>query len=167
MNEMISKLVSGIRKDGVGVRAAVDGNALIIDCTGCGLMPEPGSTECLRCMVNMMGSEGGAERIILRTGKDLEISGSSAKAVRGIASLKRWSVPLRERERRCVRCESSRTHVMNVVWDSFPESGFDAARDRLSKGPESDSCSLCLRMTGRALDQLESDLDRVRLELLG
>jgi len=159
MKDTISKLVSSFRKDRSETKATVDGNALVIDCSVCELMPEPGSTECMRCMVAKMSAEGGAERIILRTGKDLEISGNSARAIRGIASLKRWSIPLKERERRCTRCESSRTHVMNVVWESFPEQEFYSARSILSRGPESDSCSLCLRMTARALDQLESDLE--------
>jgi hypothetical protein len=56
---------------------------------------------------------------------------------------------------------------MSVVWDAFPDQGFREARNVLGKGNTNESCSSCLRMTGRALDQLESDMDRVRLELLG
>ena len=167
MDERIGRLMSGLRKDKETVQCSVEGNAMIIDCSGCELMPEPGTPECMRCMVDRMSGCGGTERIILRTGKDLEISGNSAKAIRGIASLKRWSVPLKERDRRCRRCGTSRTRVMNVVWESFPDPGFHSAKELLGTASKDESCASCLRLTARALEQLESDLERIRLELLG
>jgi len=82
MDERIGRLMSGLRKDKETVQCSVEGNAMIIDCSGCELMPEPGTPECMRCMVDRMSGCGGTERIILRTGKDLEISGNSARAIR-------------------------------------------------------------------------------------
>ena len=43
----------------------------MIDCRNCRLAPVPGSDECIRCMVEAMSSAGGAERIVLRTGREV------------------------------------------------------------------------------------------------
>ena len=62
--------------------AEVCDDLLTIDCRGCGYAPVPGSKECLGCMVERMSAVGGADRLILRTGRDTEISGRAGRAVR-------------------------------------------------------------------------------------
>ncbi len=141
--------------------ARMDGNAMVIDCLGCGFTPEPASKECLRCMVNNMSELGGAERIILRTGKDIEISGKTTNVIRNISSLRRWSLPPENDAFRCKRCNVSRAVVMNDLWDEFPELPFADMMSRLDQEGQNEECSDCIRSSIIALEQLQSDIDRI------
>jgi len=145
----------------------MEDDALVINCLDCGLMPVPGSKECLRCMVDRMSVSGGAVRIILRAGKDLEISGRSGQVIRSISSLKRGSIPVREPERRCRNCNMSKSAVLDRVWESFPDAGFSAARSMIDSEGSDEGCGRCIRSTQRALEQLESDLESIRSGMVG
>jgi hypothetical protein len=143
-------------------RSMLDSDSLIICCKDCELEPLPGSVECLRCMVECMSSAGSANRIILRTGKDLEISGRSCDAVRQISSLRRWSVPLKESGKGCSRCNRSRKRIMEDLWASFPDLGYSAARSALSSEGMDERCSRCTSSSLKALDQMERDMESIR-----
>lgn len=140
----------------------IEGDALVIGCIDCDYTPIPGSRECFRCMVETMASAGSTSRIVLRAGKDLEISGKSSQMIRSISSLRRNSAPVREEGRKCRNCNMSRNVVMDAVWDSFPDAGFSAARSMVDSEPGDASCERCVRSTQRALEQLERDLEDVR-----
>ena len=147
--------------------AHIEDEIMVINCLECGFTPEPGTRECMRCMVNNMSELGGTDRIILRTGRDLEISGNSGRIIRDISSLRRWSIPFNEEERQCRRCNCSRKEVMTDLWDGFPEMNFVEAYNRLDQDGRNQECSDCIRGSIRALEQLESDLESIRKSLIG
>ncbi|MBE6520683.1 MAG: hypothetical protein E7Z68_06170 [Thermoplasmata archaeon] len=139
--------------------AALSGGALIINCSRCMYAPDPGTAECIRCMVATMCSVGSTDRIVLRTGKDMEISGRSGKIVKDTASVMRWSFPQEEEKGRCRMCELSRKKVMDDVWDSFPKDTIVSAEARLQgKHPQGKDCDMCILRTRRALEQIDLGL---------
>ena len=162
------KRIFPARRDGhEGPSCHLDGDKLIIDCRGCQFTPMPGSRECVRCMVDNMSLFDGGGRLILRTGKDIEITGRSRDIIRRISSLKRWSVPLMDKDRKCARCGMSRAVLMDDVWGSFPDMGFSSARSALNEEGSDERCARCIRSSFKALDQLESDMDSIRSEIGG
>jgi len=144
-----------------------EGDALVIGCHGCRYSPDPASDECLTCMVDSMSRMSGCERIILRTGKDIEISGKSGNTVRRIASIKRWSVPMTSSSFKCRKCGRSRAAVMDRIWKRFPELDFDNIYTMLDTKPPEPECSKCLKATRKAVEQMESDLESVRKSITG
>lgn len=160
-------ILGGLRRHGEeGPEVSREGDALVIDCRGCGFTPVPGSEECVRCMVESMASTGGADRIVLRTGRDMEVSGAAAGAVREIASIRRWSSTTEHLPGRCAVCGVSRRTVMEAAWAGFPRSTVFEGRKLLRDGaPDRESCVDCVMRTSRALDQVESGLAGVVREL--
>ncbi len=145
----------------------IDGDALIIECDRCEFMPEPGSRECFRCMVEEMSSTGSADRIIMRTGVDVEISGRSGGIVRSIANLHRWSSPLTEPEKKCKRCDKQRDLVMAELWKSFPDMRYDCAYETLNPNGCDVDCSMCIRSTLKVVQQIESDMNAIKARMIG
>ncbi len=139
--------------------AAISGGTLVINCSQCIYAPDPGTAECIRCMVSTMCSVGSTDRIVLRTGKDMEISGHSGRVVKDTASVMRWSFPQEEEKGRCRMCELSRKKVMDEVWDSFPNEAIVSAEARLQgKHPQGKDCDMCILRTRRALEQIDMGL---------
>ena len=146
--------------------ASRQGDAIVIDCRGCGLAPVPGSDECIRCMVSAMFAEGGSDRIVLRTGRDVEVSGDAGRAIREVASIRRWSTSPSRARARCRGCPVSREAVMTAVWAGFPRSAvFEGRKAIRNGGPEREECRACLMRTSRTLDQIESGLKRIVSEM--
>lgn len=139
-----------------------EGDALVIDCRGCRLTPVVHSEECIRCMVGAMCDHGGADRVVLRTGRDTEVSGSAARALRETASVRRWSVRWDPPGIRCRACPVSRERVMGAVWGAFPRGAVAGGRDVLAAGaPPREECARCLAGTSAALDRVDEGLRRV------
>jgi len=139
-----------------------EGDALIIGCLDCDYAPEPASKECFKCMVDRMSESGGAKRIVLRTGRDLEISGPSGQIIRNISSIKRCSGSVTRNKGRCRRCHSSRNIVMEILWESFPFPNYSAARAALEDSGSDEECVRCIASTQRTVSQIESDLEDIR-----
>lgn len=165
MDFRIGDAVPGRKRKEEGAQLSFEGNALIINCMRCKYVPEPGSTECMSCMVDSMSKMGCSDRIILRTGKDTEISGKSGWTIGKIAQLKKWSVPLTE-DKKCHGCDRSRTAVMNKAWATFPDVGFDEAYRTVRADAKNPACRRCQSSTETALKQLETDLMDVKKEML-
>ena len=161
MNEKLLKSLKLHPSRGESQKLTEEGDALIIDCRSCTYAPEPGSSECFRCMVDSMSCSGGSSRIILRAGKDIEVSGRSGDTIRKLASLKRWSIPIQECARECRRCDLSRKVIISSLWEEFPNMDFGSAMESLDTTGRNEGCSVCLRSTRRALEQLQSDIDSV------
>ena len=140
---------------------SMDDDALVIDCRSCTYAPEPASKECFRCMVDSMSCIGGADRIIMRAGKDIEVSGKSGEAIRKLASLKKWSIPMKDTSKDCRRCDRSRRDIFSSLWEGFPDMDFGSAIKTLETGDFKDGCSDCVRSSRRALEQLRCDIDSV------
>ncbi|WII07408.1 hypothetical protein PED39_07400 [Methanomassiliicoccales archaeon LGM-RCC1] len=136
-------------------------DSLIIDCSKCELVPEAGSNECFRCMVDRMSRYGSADRIILRTGRDLEVSGRSSAVIKNISSLKRWTTSGEMMDRACRKCSQNRLAVMNVVWKDFPCMEFTKAKQMLTLSDADDKCSRCMRASVAAIEQLEEDMHAI------
>ena len=147
--------------------AHIEGDVLIIPCVDCDFAPEPGSKECFRCMVSSMTECGGADRIILRAGIDIEVSGESGKIVRSIASLRRWSSPISEAGRRCRRCSRHRGIVIERLWEGFPDLGFEEAYGELHNGMIDGECENCVRSTMKTLQHIESEIGSIRNRMAG
>ncbi len=142
-----------------GPDARFCGDSLVLDCRGCRLTPVPHSDECIRCVLTAMCEAGGSERVVLRTGRDTEISGRAGRALRGVASIRSWSVPAEEPRGRCRVCPCSRASVIRTFWDGFPGDGMRNARRILAEeAPDNEGCASCVNATGRALDQVDSGI---------
>lgn len=151
-----------------GPAASLEGDALVIDCRLCRLMPVVHSEECIRCMVGAMCDNGSARRIVLRTGRDTEISGSAGSAIRETASVRRWSDPGGRTATRCRGCPASRRAVMDAVWDAFPRGAVAAGRETLECRPEGDrECAECAARTSAALDMVDEGLRRIVSRMRG
>ncbi len=134
----------------------------MINCSGCIYAPDPGTAECIRCMVSTMCTTGSSDRIVLRTGKDIEISGNSGKIIKDTASVMRWSFPQEEDKGRCRMCELSRKKVMGEVWKSFPDDAIVSAEASLEgKHPQGKDCDMCILRTRRALEQIDMGLKEI------
>ena len=144
------------------------GDLLTIDCRGCGYAPVPGSKECLGCMVERMCETGGADRLVLRTGKDIEISGKAGRAVKEAASLRRWSLPHDVPTGRCRTCPVSRREIMSRAWERFPEGMTDGLAEQVvSQVPDRDGCRGCIEATVRALVQLDEGMAGILAGMTG
>ncbi|MBO4797283.1 MAG: hypothetical protein J5494_00680, partial [Candidatus Methanomethylophilaceae archaeon] len=142
--------------------AAVKDRSLIINCSGCRFLPDPCTAECIRCMVSSMCRAGSADKVVLRTGRDTEISGYSGKTIKDAASVMRWSVSQEDLRGKCKTCDFSRRRIMDIVWNSFPADTVSEARTRLSgKTPQGKECEICVLRTRRALEQIESGLEAI------
>ncbi len=162
----IGRLVRGDAED-KGPSAMLEGGLLIVDCRRCLFRPVPGSKECLGCMVRTMAATGSADRVVLRTGRDTEISGRAGSVIRDAASMMRWSIPDEKLKGRCRLCPASRREVMTAAWNSFPEN--DPAPRLLLDGidDERQECKACTLATARALDQMEEGIRRIRAGIPG
>ena len=137
-----------------------DGGTLVIDCSSCRFAPEPGSPECIGCMMDCLFDTVDVHRIVLRTGRDIEVSGKGSDALCQISSLRRWYTPLEERERRCRKCSRSRRSVMEKFWENSPDISLDF-RSESSEGVMDEECRKCLDSTSNAIDRLETDLRKL------
>ena len=163
LKELIERAIGKMDND----VAFIEDRTMVVDCIGCGFAPQPTSEECLRCMVMNMSDLGGADKIVLRTGRDLEISGRTAMALRNLASLKKWSIPAQKDPYKCRRCNCSRSVVMTDLWDTFPQMEFSDAYTRLDQDGRTQECCDCMKSSIHALEQLETDIDRVARNLSG
>lgn len=142
--------------------AAVEGDSLVIDCRGCPVAPDPGSRECVACMVSSMCRAGGAERVILRTGRDTEVSGHAGAVLKELASLRRWSVPADPTAMRCRGCPASRKEVVELAWGSFPTDGRTGISvPEVPEHPDRDGCAECAVRTARALERLSEGMEDI------
>lgn len=135
---------------------------LVVNCRGCDQLPDAGSPVCIRCITAAISNVGTSDKIQLRAGKDMEISGRAAEILCDLAQLRRTSPPA-DGTRRCGTCMRSPSRVMGDAWADFPEPSFAAACDRLyglaGDGPE---CASCLQRTHSALRMAEDSMGRVR-----
>ena len=137
-------------------------DSVIIDCRRCRLTPVPGSDECIRCMVDAVCAHGGSGRIVLRTGRDLEVSGAAGRAIGEVASIKRWSSDTPLKGTRGRGCRVSRAAVMDAAWRGFPRNAAFEGRRVLKEGaPDRDECRTCVMRTSKALEQMDSGIRRV------
>lgn len=133
----------------------LSGDLLVIDCRGCAYAPVPGSKECLGCMVRSMCAAGSADRVVLRTGRDIEISGRAGRIVKEAASTMRWSIPVRAPRGRCRMCPSSRDSVVRAAWARFPDGPGADVRAMLDGAPDREGCAECAAGTARVLDRID------------
>lgn len=148
--------------------AEVVGDLLVIDCRRCPFNPVPGSGECISCMVEAMCRAGSADRVVLRTGRDTEISGRAGKVLKESASLRRWSLPEERPGGRCRGCPVSRWEVMTRAWAAFPCRTDPSIRAALAQEvPDRDGCPECAARTLQALEQMEQGVDEIRASMTG
>ncbi len=74
----------------------------------------PGSDDCIRCTVEVMCKLGGADRIVLRTGRNVEVFSAAGRAVREVALIRRWSFSTEAPMTRCrnIGCPARRWGMM-------------------------------------------------------
>ena len=155
------------REEDEGRQSWIEGDAMVIDCRGCRYVPVPGSDECIGCMVSEMCSLGGVSRIILRTGKDTEVSGESGKAIKEAASLKRWALPSKKNRGKCAKCAVSRESLVELAWKDFPKKNSYEAMTALDSGAANGKdCEECIEKTRKALSQMVRRMDDL-LDRLG
>ena len=140
-------------------------DTLCIDCRGCAQIPDVKSPDCIRCMVHNISQYGNAERIRMRTGRDLEISGVATELLCDLAFVDRSSqvVGRSENNRSCSNCDYSCEKIFDLAWQGFPDPYFEAARGRLLEfRPVERECATCIQKTYRALDQSELGLNNIK-----
>ncbi|MCL2317569.1 MAG: hypothetical protein FWC44_00730 [Methanomassiliicoccaceae archaeon] len=140
-------------------------DVLLINCRKCSSVPDIRSTGCLKCMIHQISEKGSAERIRLRTSKDIEIFGSAAETLCELAHLYRSTAYQMKKEgnRSCSDCNNSCPKIMEIVWSGFPDPSFDSARGRLSSFRPTDMrCNSCIQRTYRAIDQTEHGVNKLK-----
>lgn len=148
--------------------AEVVGDLLTIDCRRCPFNPVPGSGDCISCMVEAMCRAGSADRVVLRTGRDTEISGTAGRVLKEAASLRRWSLPEERPGGRCRGCPVSRWEVMRRAWTAFPGRMDPSLRAALAQEvPDREGCPECAARTLQALEQMEQGVDDIRVSMSG
>ena len=149
-----------------GPTVTKEGDSMVIDCRGCRLTPVPGSDECIRCMVSAMCANGSSDRVVLRTGRDIEVSGDAGRAIREVASIRRWSSDTARGGPRCRGCRVSRDSVMTAAWNGFPRTAvFEGKRVLRNGPPDRDECRACVMRTSKALEQMDAGIRRVISEM--
>ncbi len=156
------------REDEEPPSAEIIGDALIIDCRRCRLAPVPGTSECISCMVASMCRAGSADRVVLRTGRDMEISGKAGRILKEAASLRRWSIPAEAPPARCRGCAVSRHEVMSRAWDRFPDPVEPSVKASLVRDvPARDGCAECASGTMKALEHMERGVGSLMASMKG
>ena len=142
-------------------------NVLSINCRKCSKAPDIRSSGCMRCMIHHISQQGSAERIRLRTSKDLELFGPAAEALCEVAVFYRAaSMSMNGGGKSCSNCANSCSKIMEIAWSGFPDPNFDSARGKLmSFRPADSSCNLCIQKTYRALDQAEHGMNNLKKKI--
>jgi hypothetical protein len=165
MTSITSKFTVPGKKNETVVSTEIIDDILCIDCRRCNHVPEVRSNECIRCIISNLSNLGNANKVKLRTSRDLELSGSAVEILCDMASLDRSanSLSRSEKSHACSGCDHSCAKVFNVAWAGFPDPYFDAARSKLMTfKPSSRECEVCVQKTYRALDQTELGLKNVK-----
>ena len=140
-------------------------DTLHIECRKCKRAPNIRSSECMGCMVDCITECGNADRIRLRTSRDLELSGQAAELLCELAGIRMFAKSVHRglKGRNCAGCEHSCERVLASAWSGFPEPSFDTARNGLMKfSPSSPACSNCIQKSYRILDQTELNMGNFR-----
>jgi hypothetical protein len=150
-------------------RIVADGDMISIDCRGCGKIPDPGSSECISCIVKGISENGCASGIRLRTGKDMEISGKGAELFCELALIYRSGrSAVAEEKGRCRTCKYSCRKISELAWEKFPEPDFAGARGLLMTSKASGKpCGVCIQKTYRILDQAELSMSEFSKKVAG
>lgn len=152
----------GSRKKERSVKSEIDCDVLSINCRECGHIPDPACAECVRCIVTEIGKHGCVERIRMRTGKDIEISGAAVELLCELSFVDTSSAVHKTRKGRCRTCGYSEDRIMRIAWETFPEPDFVGARGRLMTFRTGNSvCDVCIHRTYRALDQAELSMSEI------
>lgn len=139
------------------VKSEIDGDVLSIDCRDCGRIPDAACAECIRCIITEMKKHGYVERVRMRTGRDIEISGPAAEILCELSFIDKSSSVIRTKKKgRCKSCNYSGDRIIDIAWKSFPVPDFAGARGKLmSFKTGRNVCDICVQKTYRALDQAE------------
>ncbi|MDR2845908.1 MAG: hypothetical protein LBV63_01340 [Candidatus Methanoplasma sp.] len=165
MNQITIKHLATGKKNGAAVSSEIVDDVLCMDCRSCTHVPEVRSNDCIRCIIAHISQHGNANKVKLRTSRDLELSGFAVEILCEMASLDRSSNSLSrsERSHACSGCSCSCAKVFNVAWAGFPDPYFDAARSKLMNfKPSSRECEVCVQKTYRSLDQSELGLKNIK-----
>jgi len=147
--------------------AEIAEDVLSINCRNCSKVPDVRSPGCMRCIIFHISRNGNAERIRLRTSRDLELFGPATEILCEMAVFY-GSVNTNKSNsgRSCSDCSNSHSKIMEILWSEFPNPNFDSARGRLmSFRPEDSRCNLCIQKTYRALDQAEHGMNNLKKKI--
>ncbi len=138
-------------------RSVMDRDVLNINCRICGRVADPAAAECIKCIVTEIKSRGCASRIRLRSGSDIEISGSAAEMLCELSFVDGLSVDMKTGGKmKCKSCGYSPEKILGIARGSFPVPDFAGARSRLMSFKSGDElCGICIQRTYRSLDQAE------------
>jgi len=156
------------KKKTEAVNAEFTEGVLSINCRVCTSVPDVRSPGCLRCIIQKISEQGNAERIRLRTSKDVEIFGSAADTLCELAALYGSTAinVQKEENRACSNCNNSCSKIMDILWAGFPDLNFDSARGRLASfHPSDNKCNVCLQRTYRALEQAEHGMNNLKKKI--
>lgn len=143
--------------------SVIDRDVLSIVCRNCIQIPDPASAECIRCMVTEIKTQGCVSKIRLRTGRDIEISGSAAEALCELSLVDCLSSSIKTGgKRKCKSCNYSPERILRIAQESFPVPDFGRARSQLmSFRTEDEICGICIQRTYRTLDQAELSMSKL------
>lgn len=150
------------RKEERTIPVAVEDGALVIGCDGCADPPNPSCERCIGCIVRNLSACGPAERVVLRNGNDLEISGRSGGSLSAAASVMRWASPEKPKGRGCEGCAASPVKVFARAWEDFPAESITYAREMLEwRNAGAGDCESCIARSRRMLDSVESEIKEI------
>ena len=147
--------------------AELTDNVLSINCRKCSKVPDVRSPVCMKCMMHHISQHGNAERIRMRTSRDLELFGSAAETICELAVFYRMSAAgTNKGGRSCSDCSNSCSKIMEMIWSGFPDPNFDSARGRLAAfRPSESGCNVCIQRTYRAIDQAEYGINVLKKKI--
>ncbi len=145
------------------VRSKIDEDVLSIDCRECGRIPDASCAECIRCIITEMKKHGCVERVRMRTGRDIEVSGPVVEILCELTFIDKSSSAIRTKKKgRCRSCNYSGDKIIEIAWESFPSPDFAGARGKLmSFKTGRNVCDICVQKTYRALDQAELSISEL------
>lgn len=145
------------------VISKIDKDVLSIDCRDCGRIPDAACAECIKCIVTEMKKHGCVERVRMRTGRDIEISGPVTEILSELTFIDRSSSAIRNKKKgKCRSCNYSGDKIIDIAWESFPSPDFAGARGKLMSFKTKETlCDICVQRTYRALDQAELSISEL------
>ena len=136
--------------------------AVVVHCRGCDRKPSVTDQTCIRCMVAAVSLQGDADRIRMSGGRDVEVTGRTARTVCLMSRL--LSSPVEDPDRpKCSDCPRRPTLVLDAAMQDFPEPSFQRARVLTLKRPDDEpECAACVQMSSSIITASEEVMDRIR-----
>ena len=145
-----------------------DDGRLLIDCGKCDNSPDIGNAGCITCVSRIITKSGEPERIILRSGQDIEYSGDVVRLMSSLSNIDALANAMirdNKRMKRCTACSKSPSKLLSSAWMCFPDVDMSSLRSELNAFESGNKeCEACIMRSYRSSEQLEHALEELKRE---